>query len=239
MSRLPNWTYPFVFVVAALAIALAVYIDALSLKELVTPILSLYGTFLGATFAFRLNEAKEMRKLSNSRREALNHALFVLIRQANAIHQLTRSFEKYPSLFEKTFNFPALKPPPYQDLVHNISDLDFLLESTNPNLLMKLAIEQERFHQAIESLNLRNQFYLEEVQPALAKLSLNGKSVSAEQTAELLGEMLFGRTMNEAEIAWQNISASNTSIPVAHKELLVQAKAMFPGSEFITYDTAA
>lgn len=235
-SHLPRWTYPFALVIAAAAVATAVYIDALSLKELITPVLSLFGTFFGATFAFRLTEEKEARKLNNSRREALNRALFVLVRQANAVHQIARDFEKFPAPFEKAFNLPALKPPPYQDLVHNLSDLDFLLDSPNPGLLMELAIEQERFHQAFESLRIRNELYVGEVQPALAKLALNGKNVSVEQAANLLGERLFGGAMNGAEIAWQHISSSNVSIPAVHKALLLQAKALFPGRKFITYD---
>ena len=239
VARLQRWVYPLSLLVAAAIVAVAVYSDLLPPKELIAPVLSLFGTFFGATFAFRLNEDKEARKLNNSRREALNRALFVLVRQANAIRQIARDFERFPAPFERAFNLPALKPPPYQDLVHSLSDLDFLLESTNPGLLMELAIEQERFHQAFESLKVRNEFYIGEVQPALAKLALNGKSVSIEQTANLLGERLFGGAMNGAEFAWQHLSASNLSIPIVHKALLLQAKALFPRHKFITYDAAA
>ena len=167
-SRLPLLTYAFALFATAVTIAIAVFTNTISLKDLITPVLSIFGTFFGATFAFRITEEKELRKLLNSRREALNRASFILIRQANAIHQLYRDFERFPSPFEKAFNLPALKPPSYQDLEHTLSDLDFLLDSSNPSLLMEVAIEQERFHQALESLRARNEFYVEEVQPAIA-----------------------------------------------------------------------
>lgn len=238
-SRLPLLTYAFALFATAVTIAIAVFTNTISLKDLITPVLSIFGTFFGATFAFRITEEKELRKLLNSRREALNRASFILIRQANAIHQLYRDFERFPSPFEKAFNLPALKPPSYQDLEHTLSDLDFLLDSSNPSLLMEVAIEQERFHQALESLRARNEFYVEEVQPAIAKLALNGKLVSVEQAAGVLGERLFGGAMNGAEIAWQHISATNTSIPVVHKALLKQAKELFPKQKFITYERTA
>ena len=177
-----------------------------------------------------------MQKLQDPRREAMNRALFVLIRQANATHQLFREFEKYPSHFEKAFNLPALKPPLYQDLIQNLADLDFLLGSPQPGLLMDLAIEQERFHQAIECLKIRNDFYITEVQPAVAKFALNGKTVTLEETASVLGERLFGGAMNGAQIAWDHISANNVTIPAIHKRLFAQAKILFPGHHFITYE---
>jgi hypothetical protein len=233
-----RWIYSLALFVAAIAIIVAVFIGAVEFRDLALPLVSIFGTFFGATFAFRLNEEKEARKLREVRREVLNRALFVLIRQTNAMHQLTRDFEKFPSPFEKAFNFPALTPPPYGDLIHNLSDLEFLLESSTPGLLMEIAIEQERFHQALDSLRIRNEFYVGEVQPALDKLALNGKQVTAGEAARLLGERLFGGAMNGAETAWQHISSCNVTIPALHKSLLHQAKVLYPGHKFITYEQA-
>ncbi|WP_137937614.1 hypothetical protein [Chitinivorax sp. B] len=233
------WLYPIALALSAGVIAVSLATGVIALKDTVVPLLSLFGTFLGATFAFRLTEEKEVRKLLTTQREAMNRALFVMIRQANAIHQLARDFEKYTSEFERAFNLPALKPPPYQDLVHNLADLEFLLESDDPALLMRIAIEQERFHQALESLKTRNEFYVGEVQPALANAALNGKIVSGGQVATLLGERLFAGAMNGAEIARQHIAACDASIPTIHKQLHERAKDLFPGHKFITYERAA
>jgi hypothetical protein len=190
-SPRPILIYAGVLALAAGVVVAALATNVVTLKEAVAPLLSLFGTFLGATFAFRLTEEKEARKLLATRREAMNRALFVMIRQANAVRQLARDFEKYKSNVELSFNLPALKPPSYQDLVHNLADLEFLLDSEDPALLMRITIEQERFHQALDSLKTRNEFYVGEVQPALAKAALNGKLVSGEQVAAVLGERLF------------------------------------------------
>ena len=54
-------------------------------REVGTAFLALLGTFVGALFAFRLNESRGTRKLEVERKAALNRALFVLLRQYNAI----------------------------------------------------------------------------------------------------------------------------------------------------------
>jgi hypothetical protein len=208
---------------------------ALELKDIGTSILALFGTFLGATLAFRLTETKEKEKIKATQREALNRALFVLIRQHNAVIQIKRDFDKYPSLFEKAFNMPALKPPEYGDLVHYISDLEFLIDSKNPNILFELTIEQERFHQAIESIRMRNDFYVREVQIAIAATSINRKIVTIPDAERILGERVFGGAMNGAENAYELIADSNESIPKLLGELRDLAKQIFPDHKFINY----
>jgi hypothetical protein len=142
-----------VIVVAAIAlIGGAFYLDKLELKDIGTGVLAMLGTLLGATLAFRLNEDKELTKEHIARRAALNRALFVLARQKNAAALIARELEPFKTPFERAFNFPAAKVPPYQDLVHRFEELEFLLDTSDVNTAMRLAVEQERFHQMLESL---------------------------------------------------------------------------------------
>ena len=82
---------------------IALFIEKIELKDVITSVLSLFATFLGASFAFRLNEDQELSKLNAAQRAAFNRVIFVLARQHNAIHQLKNDFEKYGSPFEKAF----------------------------------------------------------------------------------------------------------------------------------------
>ncbi len=236
MPSTSRWLYPLALIIILVCVSYAYYLEILKTKDIINPLLSVFGTFFGATFAFRLNEEKERKKLLDMRRESLNRALFVLVRQINAIHQLSQLYIKYQTPFERAFNFPAMKPPLYEDLIFSFTELDFLLDSDNPGLLIKIAVEQERFHQAIESFRLRNEFYVQEIQPAIEKIKLNGKIISSNEAEKLLGERLFGSAINLANSVWEHITYSNNSIPEVHNELLIQAKLMFPGKKFITYE---
>jgi hypothetical protein len=173
----PRWIY--IFSLAAIGFILIIFLEVEIIKrdQLVAPLMSVFGTFFGATFAFRLNEDKEARKLNDARKDSLNRALFVIMRQVNAVHNLRKDYEAKTNTFERAFNIPALKPPAYDDLVFNFIELDFILTSKEPNILMELSIEQERFQQALECVRIRNEFYVEQIQPKLASLALNGTIV--------------------------------------------------------------
>jgi hypothetical protein len=231
--------YAVIAIAAIAAVASAFQQGAIGAKEIATAVLALLGTFLGATFAFRLNQDKEDRKLHKNRQEALNRAMFVLARQANAVHQLKREYEKFINPIERALNLPALKPPSYSDLVHNFVDLEFLIESADPNVLFRVTVEQERFQQVIESINLRNEFYVKEYQPKLAAMGLNGRMMSEHELSRLLGEDIFGGTVNGAATAYELICASDRSLPEMQHELLSVAKQIFPGAKFVTYATSA
>lgn len=208
----------------------------LVLKDIGTAVLALFGTFLGATLAFRLNEQKEKNNEEKKQREALNRALFILIRQHNAIIQLKREMDKHSSDLHLAFNMPALSPPSYTDLVQHIADLEFLIESSNPNLLFELTIEQERFHQAIESIRVRNAFYVNEVQLKIAATGINGKIIALEELSSLLGERIFFGAMTGAKNAMSHIMDSNESLPKIMIKLRILAKELFPGHKFLNYE---
>lgn len=224
-----------VFIVAAALIAFALS-GTVTEKDVVGSFQAMLGTFLGALFAFRLNENKEQRKIEKEQKAALNRALFVLARQHNAIKSIAKHINPYTSEFERAFNLAANKPPSYSDLTHNFEELEFLLETVHLNVLMKLTVEQERFRQALEALRMRNNFYVDEVQPELARLSLNGQMVSVDQMKISLGERIFGTAINGANDLYAHIQDSSKSIPAMHAELFNVAKEIFPSERFIKFE---
>lgn len=229
-----------IYVVIAVAgigvVAAALLREDIGVKDLATAVLALLGTYLGATLAFRLNQDKEERRAQANRKEALNRALFVLSRQFNAVYQLKRDYDRYGEAIQRAFALPALKPPSYIDLVHNFVDLEFLLESDDPDLLFRLTIEQERFHQAIESVRIRNEFYVNEFQPKMAEVGLNGRMISIDDAKIHLGDRIFGAVTNGTTIAYDHLSACNQSMPEVQAQLLAFAKRSFPGKKFVSYE---
>jgi hypothetical protein len=225
---------------AVLAVGVvAVYIDLISTKDLVLAMLPLVTTFLGATLAFRLTEDKEREKEQHRRRHALDFALFVLMRQHNAVRQCLSPFQEAKSPFERAFNVPANKPPDYQGLKQALSELSFLLDTGHPQLLFELAIEQERFEQAIEALRIRNEFYVDELQPALERVEMIARRVTLEDAERLLGSRIFGASMNQAQFVLEHFEASSESLPNMVKSLRGAAKQLFPNASFVMYAGAA
>lgn len=197
----PAWSpylYFGILLVVACALVYFVLQGAVGTKEVGVAFLATVGTFVGALFAFRLNENKEQRTVHKERRSALTRALFIVIRQYNAVRSLRNNLQPYRSEFERAFNCPAFRPPSYSDLTHDFDSLSFLLEAAAPTLVMRLLVEQEGFHQTMESLRVRNELYIDEVQPVIANHGFNHRSVPAEEFQRTLGERLFGTAINGA-----------------------------------------
>ena len=232
----PRWS-PYLYLGVLLAVAGSVVYfivqGALGPKEIGSAFLAMVGTFVGALFAFRLNESKEHDQLVKDRRAALNRALFVVERQYKGVRSLAKLLAQYKSEVERAFNCPAFRPPSYSDLTQDFDTLAFLLEAAEPNVLMRLTIEQEGFYQTMETLRIRNEFYVSEVQPAIAKGGFNRRIVPAQELEAAFGEWLFGAAMNQATFLYANVSQAEKRLLAMHSELFAAAKKLYPDAKFI------
>jgi hypothetical protein len=238
MSRLALSTRatPFFYAAAAVAVIFGVAVlyarGVLTDGQIGTSLLAMLGTFLGALFAFRLNERKEDIKLAKQRREDLNSALFVLARQINAVAALHRDLSRFNTEFERAFNCPAFRPPTYEDVAIDFGALGFALES-HPSLLMKISLEEEGFHQAMRSLNMRNDFYVDELQPVVAAKGLNRQNLELREIQVALGERLTQGAFNLSRVMYHLIREADASLPLVHAELYNAAKELYPNAQFV------
>lgn len=232
-TKQSKFVYATVVAICALAIVAAVFSRDLGAKEIAGALLALIGTFLGALFAFRLNQEKERQQELRDQKAALNRSLFILHRQYNALVVYGKHLASRSLPVERALMLPAQKPPTYSDLTQNFTDLEFLLETKYANSLMRLTIEQERFEQALESVRLRNEFYVHEVQPALERMNVQGKSVTEEELRKGLGERIFGTAMTSSIEMYNHVPSCTVSIKAMHEELFKAAKGVFPDAKFI------
>lgn len=229
----PHYLYVVVVIILALIILWAILNETVTLKELAVGFLAALGTFLGALLAFRLNEYKDLNAKLLQQKTALRRALFVLARQTDAINSLLKLITPFETEIERALNLPAYKTPTYADLKQNFDELEFLLEAKYVNTLMRLAVEQERFHQSMEALRLRNEFYVDDVLPLLSKGSMNGKNLTQEDLLEGLGERVFYTAINYANALYFHVEENIESVKAIHLELFNVAKEIYPNDKFI------
>jgi hypothetical protein len=231
--------YATIFLAVIFIIATSLYFGFIDQSNIAATALSLFGTFFGATFAFRLNQYKESIQLESKHREAINRALFILIRQYNAVLEISKDFRNYSTTIEKAFNMPAFKPPPYSDLTHNFNDLEFLLSSKNPNIIFELSIEQERFYQTMESIKIRNEFHVNEFQILAEKNKLHGKSLTSAEIEALLGTRVFNASLQSVMQVEENVVKFIESCPKMLTSLTVLTKEIYPKHKFICIEMQA
>jgi hypothetical protein len=192
---------------------------------------------LGATLAFRLNSLKDEIESLRKKKSALNLALFVLLRQYNAIQNILIAIEPFRNNQDRAFNLPAFKPPEYKDLKQNFNDLAFLLETDEIESLMKLTITQEGFEVTMTSLMMRNEMYINEIQKAISEKKLNGKSFGKKDLIEILGEKLFHSANQGVNQIYQHVDSSAKEIPLVFANFRSTAKKLFPKEKFIQIES--
>ncbi|RNF85258.1 hypothetical protein EER27_05690 [Lysobacter psychrotolerans] len=205
-------------------------------KDVAAGLFALFGTFAGALLAFRLEENREKAREVRAQKTALNRALLVLGFHHNEIRTFRNLIAPHRTDIELAFNLPASQPPEQIDMRQKFDELDFLLDSSAPQVLFDLIIEQERFDQALQAVRQRNEFYVREVQPVFAAQGLNNRRVSMAELKSKLGEYLFGGALQGAETIREHIEGSNESIPVAVEKLRKVAKELFPDEKFLMFE---
>lgn len=229
-------------VIIALAILNVWYLSSIAIEKSVIPESYDYimrfmtvaiGGFIGAYSAFWLRKYEDNKSDLSKQKNSLNKALFVLVRQLNAILNIKSDFDKYDTPFHRGLSLPAMKPHDYSDLKLDIESLSFLLENRHPQILLELVTEQERFDQAMSAINIRNEFYVNEVQPALSFHALNGRPLPLEEFEEKLGERLFQGALNGATTMYEHVYASEITLEQTYSSLRKLAKELFPDDEFL------
>lgn len=211
----------------------------IALKETSIALLPFLGTFLGAVFAFRLNENKEKAKALNEQLAALDRALFTLAMQKSAVISYRRKFQQFDTPTKLALAMPAMKPPRYENLRQDFEALNFLLALEKADLLIRLAVEDERFHQTFESIRLRSDYYHDVVFPELVRHKLAGKNVTDLLLESTLGERIWKSALFYAEEMQDHVNKSMESISHLLADLHSAAEAMFPEKKFTAYDFEA
>jgi hypothetical protein len=193
------------------------------------------AAFFGAYSAFLLNQKKEEEKKQLRRINAVNGALFVIVRQANALLNLIKGFDGWKDRKTNFYEMPAGYPAEYRDLRLNLSEIDFLLRESDPNLLFQLSIEQERFEAAITSVRLRTEFHFNELQPALDAANFDDDDASLEDLIKIVGDRIAITAYKSTEDVFSHVYQTYGSLVEAIDELHSEAVRLYPGIEFIKF----
>jgi hypothetical protein len=134
---------------------------------------TILATFVGGSGAFyweRRNKEKEdlQEKLASA-----NRAIFILSRQFSILNGI-RNQHINPAR-DNPAAWLLMRPilrREHSDLKYEINNLQFLFVSATSNILNELLLEEDRFHEAIKTLNERSRIYSAELQPQVEQLGL-------------------------------------------------------------------
>lgn len=183
--------------------------------------------------AFHLQEGKELKKERIERVSLINKALIALVRQYQALENIKLELEPHKDNVIRHIVAPGVTTNLYSDVRIKIETLSFLI-SSDPNLLMKIMLEQERFEIALKAVELRTNRHVNGVQPRYAELGLPyGSRVELNFLREHLGDFLYNAMQDETDQMYKIVYECADSTLVAMDHLHDYAKRTYPYERFI------
>ncbi|MFK5912935.1 MAG: hypothetical protein QM484_01055 [Woeseiaceae bacterium] len=208
-------------------------------SALITPTTTLLAAFLGAGFAFVLQNMKEKRKENNANVFALNKVQINLVQQLNALIIFNKDFIK-PNK-EHPINWVAIPAAPHRDyskLQIDGSSLSFLIENNYSTLISKVLITEEKFHEVMNLINIRSKTHLNRLQPKLEEIGFKeGEpfNLSVEEVENLLGARLVG----ELKRVTDGLISSTEDAISSHEEMIKELKQagniIFPKKRILSF----
>jgi hypothetical protein len=208
------------------------------LNMLLTAVVTLGAAFLGAGYAFRLNDNANARQTVQGQVAAVNKALFVLVRQFNSLRAIQNQIIN-PSRADLT-RFINLRPVLPMSVVSpklDVDSLSFLLETECRGLLMELMIEQERFETSVQAINERSRLHIEVLQPRMAAGGImEGVDYPAEKVIEILSKPLVLHMQRATDAAIQHVDDTVNSNLAFAKRFHKEMKVLFPKYRIIHFE---
>ncbi len=223
-----------IFFTAILAVVLWIFVPkGLAAKEIGAAILAGISTLIGALYAFRLSERKEQESERKRRIHSLNKALFSLGRQLNAIQYIREEVSLYDTNEKRLFGCKAAMPPDYSDLRVDFESLSFLLDSQDPDLLFRLSVEQDGFHQVIRAISLRAQYFVDQFQPAVIASGIMPGPFTLNDAREKIGTLVFDSALNYTTGMFTALDEALPRLQNVLVELEDLSRKLYPGERFL------
>ena len=137
-------------------------------KEMLLAIPTLLAAFVGAWFAFKLEENRRKVEQQKKNISACNKAIYILSKQYGILLELQiKIIEPFRDSPEQWREMKPVPPMDYKDIKLDIEELLFFQDTSHKDILYRLLEAEKKFHGTIDTFNKRSQFFLEEVQPRL------------------------------------------------------------------------
>jgi hypothetical protein len=193
------------------------------------------SAFAGTSAAFYLERSKKEDEEKKKELSAGNRAIFLISQQYNILNTLKNQLiEPYKDNPGAWVNIPAVLPRCHDDLRFDVAALEFLLDSSNPNILGELLVAEQRFLEAIKTVNERSILHRDRLQSQIAALKYERGTyvLPGELEAGLDKEVVGGlKTLTAALI--EHVNEGMEGLTNVYRKLADHLSMMFPGKRII------
>lgn len=207
-------------------------------NDYIPALVTLLAAFLGARYAFSLQNEKIKRDQIQSNVAAGNKAVFLISRQINELDTIKEQIIDPER--NQDIKFLTIRPFFLRDLEHLKFDTDalsFLLQTDHRELLSELTIEEARFQQTINAVNRRSHLHLKEIQPLLEKAGfIEGNNYTISFIRDALGDRIFTSLQRATDDMIHHVDKTLDTLTVMVNKLSNSLSEIYPKEKFSYVD---
>ena len=198
-------------------------------------VITVFGTlvaaFAGSYSAFKLNEIKFKKDTQQAEVAAANVALIQLSRMVNTMELYRRrTLAPYRESETRPYTTQCISLPLRDGDLLKIESLSFLIKNDGAELLGKIDIENQRYASAVEMVNLRCKYHIEQIQPVLEQF---GATANVQELEDALGLRKKHTMKNLTDEMYDQVEKNCQSIKEALDLLFAKMKSVYPKEIFI------
>lgn len=205
-----------------------------------SPLATLLASFLGAWFAFRLQDLARLSETRAAQVEAANSVIFSVAQMLNSLKIFQLDYiEPHRNDPGISYSMLPLYGPAELNIKMNYSSLGYLLDPEHGQIVMELFIQQQRYDEAIRLINYRSELHLNSVQPILEKSGFTpGKEYSIEEFRAALGVLIAAKIEQATAHVVQQVDNTISTLEETKNGLRSILKSMYPDYNFIDFVVA-
>jgi hypothetical protein len=211
-----------------------------TLGDIVNPLATLIAAFAGSWAAFKLQQFQKSKEDTESRIAAGNRALMVLLQQANTIKLFQIDFiEPYRNSPGRHIQIPPTLPFQEDSLMFDVRSLYFLLTPEHQQVLMDLILEENRYREAIKSINARSRHHFEIVQPKLSNAGIKeGGEYTGAHYKAALGDHDYFHLQRLTDATVLHVDRTTDSLVAMKNRLREALLQQFSKGKFVDFELA-
>lgn len=206
-------------------------------KEILSAIATLLAAFMGAWFAFKLEEDHRKEEQDKKNISACCKAIFILSEQFKMLDKFQK--EEIKPIKGKSDIWLEMEPLAHMDhktLKFNIENLQFILDTTHKDILSQLLSQDELFHKTISMINMRSQLLLEKLPPEFIqnmKINIKQGTLESLEPGKLENKRRLENLTNKII---QHVNEAIASTKKFHKIFIKAVKDIYPESNPISFE---
>lgn len=202
----------------------------LELKDIVSILATLVASFAGAWGAFLFENERRKREVEERNVGAANRAIYTLFNLWNILEQYRKeALEPCRNNSDAWLNLAANPTISVGEHKFQTDELQFLLQSSKPEVYAGLMLEEQRFAIAIGLIHARSTLVLDEVFPKMsaAKISV-GEALPEVGVEEVLGIGLTHKLRVITAAIFCNVDEDFISFKAQYDQIQGAMKLIYP-----------